>query len=172
MEYITSDWHISHSNIIRYAARPFKGVEEMDKYIENMVFSTAKRGDTIYFLGDLAMDQKVADKVLYDIKKAGIKFVWILGNHDRKRLDIKALQPLVAYISSRLVIERNGKTIQMCHYPQWAINSFDYYVYGHVHRKSSIREINEKIKGKSLCVNIEFCDYKMITIDDIFTKSY
>ena len=53
MNYFTSDIHFCDESTMRSDNRPFKNVNEYDKFIINDFNKTAKRGDTIYVAGDL-----------------------------------------------------------------------------------------------------------------------
>lgn len=171
MDYFTSDWHLGHRNIVTLSKRPFKSVDEMDKYIEDMVLSTAKKGDNIYFLGDIAFGKDPAIKLLEKIKKAGIYFYWILGNHD-KHFDLKEFAPYCHTISEHKIISRNDKRIHMYHFPLavWDKsyhNSF--HLYGHIHKSSfELKGIDEVMQGKTLNANLEFHDYKMWSLPEVF----
>ena len=171
MDYFSSDWHLGHRHIITMGKRPFTTVEEMDEYIEQMVFDTCKRNDAIYFLGDLSFNTTLAEQFLQKIQKRKIQFHWILGNHDEK-LPINRLQQYCASVSARRVIKREKTYIHLCHFPQliWT-GSFrnSFHLYGHVHKGSfELNELKRRAEGKCLCVNLEFHNQKMLTLHDIF----
>jgi len=50
--YFTSDWHLSHANIIEYTNRPFKTSEEMNSIIIKNCNERVKKGDLVFFIGD------------------------------------------------------------------------------------------------------------------------
>lgn len=52
--WVTSDLHFGHKNIIKYENRPFKDIEEMDKAIIELWNKTVKKDDKIYILGDFS----------------------------------------------------------------------------------------------------------------------
>ncbi len=83
MIYFSSDFHLSHANIIKYSARPFKDAVEMDQIILRN-FSTIQPDDLLYFLGDFTMrgedHYKWFEKTI--VKIPGRKIL-ILGNHDK-----------------------------------------------------------------------------------------
>lgn len=170
MDYFTSDWHFSHKNLCHSASRNFDNTEEMDKSIEDMIFSQAKRNDTIYFLGDLSFSREKAEDILKKLQKKKIHFHWILGNHDEK-LPLKELAQYCDSMSARRVITRDKISIHLTHFPQtiWT-NSFrnSYHLYGHVHKGSfELEELGKRMDGKCLCVNLEFHDFKMWTLEEI-----
>lgn len=78
--YLISDTHFGHANIIRYANRPFKTVEEMNKHMIDAWNSTVSADDTVYHLGDVCMHAEFLP--IMDSLNAGKK-VLILGNHDQ-----------------------------------------------------------------------------------------
>ena len=123
------------------------------------------------FLGDLSFNKYKSEEILQKIYHKKIHFHWILGNHDEK-LPIEKLQIYCDSVSARRVIKRDGVRIHLTHFPQtiWT-NSYrnSFHLYGHVHRGSfELDELNKKMDGKSLCVNLEFHDFKMWTLQDIF----
>ena len=50
--WFTSDFHLGHSNIIRFCKRPFANAHEMNEAIAERMNSCVKPDDTLYFLGD------------------------------------------------------------------------------------------------------------------------
>ena len=54
MIWFTSDWHLDHANIIKYANRPFANVAEQKKVILENFFTAVQRGDVVYHLGNFA----------------------------------------------------------------------------------------------------------------------
>ena len=66
--------------------RPFKGKEEFDKFIVDLWNKQAKKGDTIYVVGDLidckgADDNSWQESILY-VKKVKADIVLITGNNE------------------------------------------------------------------------------------------
>ena len=95
--FFTADWHLGHKNVIEYAKRPFKSLEEMHEALVKRYNDTVSGADVVYFLGDTVWDKNYASCL---DKLVGNK-VFIPGNHDRawckaRRMDIwhfKALRP-------------------------------------------------------------------------------
>ena len=62
--FFTSDFHLSHANIIKYDNRPFQNTYEMDKYIIDTVNSHVGLRDNLYFLGDFCFDRRKTEMFL------------------------------------------------------------------------------------------------------------
>lgn len=75
--FFTSDYHLSHANIIKYSNRPYSTVEEMDEAIIANHNATVKPNDTVYFLGDFCFGD--ASKHL---KRLNGHIIFITGSHD------------------------------------------------------------------------------------------
>ena len=74
MVWFTADFHLGHTNIIRYCGRPFASASEMDEEILARVNECVKPEDELYFLGDfciggpkvaLAYRQRIRCKRIY-----------------------------------------------------------------------------------------------------------
>ena len=81
MIYLTSDFHIGHTNIIKFCNRPFHTIEQMEQdcldYISKNVVST----DEIWHLGDFHWSKDaLAVKSFLDKIPCQVRF--IRGNHD------------------------------------------------------------------------------------------
>lgn len=171
MDYFTSDWHLGHKAIVDISSRPFKDIKEMEEVILNNSIRKMKKGDNLYFLGDLSFSTSATERVLEEINKRKINFFWVLGNHDIKRVK-KEYETKYVRISGNLIIKRDKKIIHMNHFPLIAWeksfrNSF--HLYGHIHNFSKEREeLEKRLEGKTLNVNVEMNDYKPYSLKDIF----
>lgn len=171
MHWFTSDWHLGHENTRKFSIRPYNTVEEMDKDIISHVFSKLRKGDNLYYLGDLTFSDEIAEPFLMQIKKRRINFYWILGNHDIK-LKIKNLEQYCHEVTFQKVIKRDKTKIHLSHFPQlcWD-NSFrnSFHMYGHIHVSSpEYKETERRMSGKSLNVNIELNNMKMWNLHEVF----
>lgn len=147
-EYITSDWHFGHRNICGEngfvkARHHFSSVEEMNNAIIKSINEVVKNKDTIYHLGDIAMN--LSNEEVYSIlKKINGKIVLVQGNHDSTRL-LKFLvnkkdvlpdgRPKFEYHDLGLRKKSGGKVFYLSHYP---IGLGDYRrnmrnICGHIH---------------------------------------
>jgi len=173
MKYFSSDFHIGHENVIKFSNRPFKDVEEMDKKIVDMVLDTVKKGDEIFFLGDLGFHPSPAiDRLFRELPKK-VNFNWIIGNHDKKVLNhYKQFTNKLDFIMETHITTEIGKQrIVMCHYPMLTWNqSFRgaWQLFGHHHANGHEKNLLPNIlTGKMFNVNLEFNDYKMYDENDL-----
>lgn len=81
--YLTSDTHLGHANIIKYANRPYFSVYDMDADIINKWNSVVPKDALVFHLGDFSFYNAVYAKEI--IKKLNGTIVLIKGNHDRKQ---------------------------------------------------------------------------------------
>jgi calcineurin-like phosphoesterase family protein len=79
--WFTADLHLGHGNIIRYAERPFSGVEEMRAVMVDRWNSVVAPGDTVWVLGDFALG-KLRETLPVAGELHGHKIL-LAGNHDR-----------------------------------------------------------------------------------------
>lgn len=79
--WFTSDTHMGHAKILEYMGRPFADLNEMHTWVINKWNETVKPGDTVYVLGDFAINPKYHD--IFVPMLLGIKRL-CLGNHDNQ----------------------------------------------------------------------------------------
>jgi calcineurin-like phosphoesterase family protein len=84
--FLTADHHFGHRNIIRYCARPFRDVEEMDAAMVENWNAAIGKDDLVVHLGDFALASRKRIADLLDTLNG--RKVLILGNHDRSRTAI------------------------------------------------------------------------------------
>ena len=76
------DTHFNHTNIIQYCDRPFTNVEEMNDYIIQQWNSVVGKNDTVYHLGDFALQSR-KETIKNLVSRLNGNIILILGNHDR-----------------------------------------------------------------------------------------
>jgi calcineurin-like phosphoesterase family protein len=110
--WFSADFHLGHSNIIRYCDRPFGSAAEMDEAILDRVNESVKAADELYFLGDFCIGgPKVA--AAYRQKIRCKKVYFILGNHDRV---IKRIVDQFVWVKEIAEVNIRNQPIVLCHY--------------------------------------------------------
>lgn len=83
IHHVTSDTHIGHRNIAKYAGRPYDNndnTDAMDADLVRIWNEVVKPGETVLHLGDVAMG-KITDTIQWYGKMNGTKLL-VPGNHD------------------------------------------------------------------------------------------
>lgn len=83
MDFVTSDTHFGHKNIIEYCNRPFKDVKEMDEFMIDAWNSRINKDDIVYHLGDFCMFKRDYKRVCQELNG---RIILLRGNHDIKNL--------------------------------------------------------------------------------------
>lgn len=91
MNYFTADIHFSDPDTMKCDNRPFKNIKSFDNFIIKDWNKTAKKGDTIYVVGDMlnCNGKKSLEWVhgLKLIKKVKASLVLIIGNNEQRIID-------------------------------------------------------------------------------------
>ena len=167
--YFTSDWHLWHTNIIKYAKRPFENASDMNKTILDNFFDTVIRGSTVYFLGDFAFGSASRHQEIRGILKDiddHCKFHVILGNHDHRIQGL--LVEECESVAPLKEIKIGSQKITLCHYPMHSFNGShhnNWQLYGHHHR-----DTNTIIPGKRYNVCLEANYYRPISFEELHAK--
>lgn len=89
MIYFTSDLHFGHKNILKFCARPYLSISEMDNALIQNWNACIKKNEHVYVLGDFSFSNK--ERTTEIIKQLNGYKIIILGNHDshaKKMLDM------------------------------------------------------------------------------------
>lgn len=155
-EYITSDLHFGHKNIIKYENRPFQDVEEMDNCLINMWNNTVNDNDLVYILGDFSWYGGA--KTIEILKRLKGRKILIVGNHDCNYLDKidfdKSLFEEICYYKE---IKRNKRLICMMHYPIANWNGEEHgsiHLFGHIHTMDN--EAQRFMLKRHNCYNVGY----------------
>jgi len=154
--FITSDTHFNHKNIIEYACRPFKTIEEMNEEIIKRWNNKIGKGDIVLHLGDFGMGSK--NEIIGLKNRLNGTIILLRGNHDHKAtreagfLVVKGSLEIDNLILSHYPLSKEET-------PKGFIN-----VHGHIHGKESSNGINvsmektnyEPLELEKLKENIKF----------------
>ena len=105
-----------HSNIIKYCARPYTSVANMDEGLISNWNARVRDDDIVYLLGDIFFCQAKEAKQI--MARLNGKKRLLLGNHDKMIRGDMALQRMFDKIYPDLHAETiDGTHVVMCHYP-------------------------------------------------------
>lgn len=168
MQYLTSDLHFGHENIIRYMNRPFANASEMDEAIVDNWNKVVTDKDEVYILGDVSFHKGIETTARLIERLNGKKYL-IWGNHDTKLRGNNYIRSL--FISQHDIKEIKGpdkEHIVLFHYPieDWNRRYRGaYHFHGHTHSKP---EDKSSIKNR-VDVGVDAWDYKPVSIDELLT---
>ncbi|MBE5746052.1 MAG: hypothetical protein E7359_02060 [Clostridiales bacterium] len=148
MIFFTSDCHFNDYEVIKREFRPFKTTKECDKYILKTWNKQAKKGDTIYVIGDFisygSRHRDLYKKGILNIKKIKANVVLLLGNNEERLIKAEfdnCFENFKKYclnlgfkdVKKDEFLEFNDKKFYLTHEPQ---NHKDNYInlFGHIHK--------------------------------------
>lgn len=164
MIYYISDTHFNHTNIIKYANRPFSSVDEMNDIMVQNWNNAIKPNDVVIHGGDVAMKNSKFD--INMIRNLNGYKILVKGNHDysKKTMNGWGFNEIYTsfydkksgiFVNHRPLINEND-SYRVGLYTQCKI-----FLYGHIHEK-----IMENLqKSKNICV--EHTNYTPISQDEI-----
>jgi calcineurin-like phosphoesterase family protein len=171
MIWFTSDMHYGHTNIIKYANRPFKHVDEMDQTMEDSWRACVRPADTVYVLGDCAFYKDQTKTIRLFSRLPGTKYlVW--GNHDkhiRKNAEFRKLfvktEDLLDIKVPDQTADGGERRIVLCHYAMrvWNKSHFgSYQLYGHSHGS-----LPDDPHSLSLDVGVDCWGFQPVTFEQV-----
>ncbi len=125
-EYFISDTHFEHHNMcgensIVPARKRFENTQFMNSYLIQQWNNQVHSNDTVYFLGDFAMNAKPV--VIIELLRAlRGNIIFVKGNHDASKLKkiiatLPDLNSRIEWHDLGLIIKREKKIIHLTHYP-------------------------------------------------------
>lgn len=144
--FITSDLHLMHSKPFLYEPRGFTSIEEMNETIVEKWNKAVKPDDTVYNLGDFAMND--VEVAISYIQRLNGHIIWIAGNHDSKAKIDKILgacwQQDLSYCGYADTLKAHKFIFYLSHYPTLTSNMDDtglqhrvISLHGHTHQKTN-----------------------------------
>ena len=141
MIYFTSDLHLCHDKEFVYKPRGFNSVDEMNNEIVRRWNLVVGKGDTVYVLGDLMLNDN--NKAMELIKTLNGEIHIVLGNHDTdKRAGLYKGLPNVVEVAYAIKLRHNKMNYFMTHYPcvtgnlqKESLEQMTVNLFGHTHSK-------------------------------------
>jgi calcineurin-like phosphoesterase family protein len=175
--FIISDTHFFHGNIIDYCDRPFTCWEQMNTAMIERWNEVVSADDDVYHLGDFAMAG--TNRICEVRHQLNGTIHLVLGNHDRSHnVMSRAGFSVMHYRYGEFVVAGiDGSMFLMSHRPRdlptWYENDGQIRLCGHVHNNSPkfIESVEEKDKTqrhvKALNVSCEYWDYKPTPVEQV-----
>lgn len=142
--FITSDLHFYHQNIIKFCPETRGHYSSMDHMHDSMIRewnSEVSSEDHTYILGDVAFCvPKKAVEILQQLN--GTKTL-IIGNHDEKLVKHWEFCDEFLQVTQYKTIKHNDRHIVMMHYPiaRWDRQHYgSLHFHGHMHGKPTVLE--------------------------------
>ena len=149
-EFIISDLHLGHANVIIYCNRPFTNVGHMNAMLVRKWNKTVSDTDTVYFLGDLAMGNPYKW-----LKELNGNIVLIRGNHDKKLQEAKDSK----------IITYDGEELYLIHNPDNRDKDWDgWTIHGHIHNNDLVEYPLFNPDKKMFNVSCELLNYRPVEI--------
>ncbi len=133
-EFVTSDNHWGHANVIKYSKRPFSDVYEMNESMIDAWNKKVPKGAVVYHLGDFAFMKP--KKIVNLIRRLNGSIRLVKGNHDKGVLNPE-VKKCFAWIKDYYESKTDdGTKVVMCHYPFMTWNKShhgSWNLHGHCH---------------------------------------
>ena len=144
--FITSDIHFCHNKPFLYEPRNFTSIEEMNEAIVERWNEVVKPNDTVYNLGDFAMND--VDAAISYIQRLNGNIIWIAGNHDSSMKIDKILgacwEQELSYAGYADMLKIHKFNFYLSHYPTLTSNMDDIglrhrviSLHGHTHQNTN-----------------------------------
>jgi calcineurin-like phosphoesterase family protein len=168
--WFTSDSHFGHKNIIRYADRPFKSVEQMDAMLIKNWNEVVDYDDDVYHLGDFSLT--TPERTLRILEQLNGNIHLIKGNHEKSVLQKSYTKEKFVWIKDYFELKVNDidapcnlRTIVLLHYAMKVWNKSHhgaFHLYGHSH--GSLPDDSESL---SFDVGVDSHNYRPISYEEV-----
>jgi calcineurin-like phosphoesterase family protein len=164
-KFLIADPHFGHWGVCKFLRsdgtklRPWDNPDEMDEVLVQRWNETVRPIDTVYVLGDVAINRRC----LPILSRLNGKKNLIKGNHDIFQMkdyvphfkDIRAYHYIDGYMMSHIPIHTESLGRYKCN------------IHGHIHDREVLLPtvIERRIDARYLCVSVEHIDYTPIEWD-------
>ncbi len=130
--FFTSDLHLGHANAIKFTARPFVDVDDMNKKLIRNINETVGMRDELWILGDFSYKMTRDDAAAWRKKIVCKQVHLVRGNHDKDWQDMGVFTSVQDYAELKTGY---GKVV-LFHYPilDWnGKHNGSIHLHGHIH---------------------------------------
>jgi len=171
MDFITSDIHFGHKNIMSFCpvtrARFNDDVDYMNEEIIREWNAVVSVRDHTYILGDVAFcNAEIAVKFM---KRLNGSKTLIKGNHDSKLVKSKEFEDCFVNMYDYFTVNVNGTKVVMFHYP---ISEWDQMHRGSVHFHGHVHGGKSGLEGsRTLDVGMDATGRVVVPLNEMVTKA-
>jgi calcineurin-like phosphoesterase family protein len=175
--FIISDLHLDHANIIKHCERPFENVRDMNSVIISRWNQAVGKHDVVYVVGDFAWFRDTSYRIRELIRELkGVK-IFISGNHD-KNLKCKIPYLTINYDNESFLLvhtadpEATHNKVTLAHtgiceiLNEWKKSS-NWIICGHHHNNNPEEHGLINPKTHEFNVSAELLDYTPIEIEKL-----
>jgi calcineurin-like phosphoesterase family protein len=158
-QWVTSDTHFGHHNIIEYCSRPFEDVDEMDEELIRNWNLCVGKNDIVYHVGDFGLSKR--ERLIEIRLRLNGRIVLIKGNHDRGRIAMEDIG-IYEFHPNDLLIWEGDTSIYFSHVPNFERKG-TIHLYGHVHNRTPE---NEPKWAHNVCVEVRA--YRPVLLESFY----
>lgn len=179
VRWFVSDHHLWHENIIKYCARPFANVKEMNEALLTYHNERVKPEDHVYFLGDVTlMRGGRVQKAMFceEVRKYHGHKTLFLGNHDHWPVEVYR----EAGFEKVRATWRDEDGLLYSHIPihPASMSTAKANVHGHIHNNQGndfkpVLQVNKEGKvfvKPYINVSVEVINYRPISFEELMVK--
>lgn len=161
-QFVISDHHFYHENIIEDCERPFSSVDEMNTEMRDRWRNVVSEDDVVYYGGDVAMaDGETAIDVIESLPGS---VLYILGNHDEDIDPEDAPFPVVEHA----ILQHDGYRFFYTHRPENVPDEWtEWVLHGHHHNNFPIEHPFIHYDKHQVHVSAELIEYTPISLASI-----
>jgi calcineurin-like phosphoesterase family protein len=160
-DYVVSDTHFDHENIVDYCDRPFDDVEEMNAALVDRWNATVDEGEEVLFLGDFAPFADLGTFLRWFDELQG-EVLFLPGDHD----DVVPDRSEGLHLFERYSFEAGGHRFRCVHDPEDGPGNFDGWVlHGHHHDNWPDRFPLVNPGERLVNVSVELLDYRPLAVE-------
>lgn len=154
--FITSDLHLSHTNIIGYTNRPFESTEEMNSILIENWNKAVQPEDDIFFLGDLRYGRNSGSPLEW-LDQLNGSITFIRGSHDH---DLSGLWKYywIGIRGVEILLIHNPYHARLLKWEGWTIH-------GHVHNNRPL--FSPAGYPKKVNVSVETTNYTPVSLQEV-----
>lgn len=159
--FVIADTHFNDEEIIRYEARPFSCVDEMNERMIHRWNEVVEEGDVVYHLGDIGIDADGIHSLAGILGRLNGDILLVRGNHDAEDDETYHSWGMREVNNHSIVVD--GLWI-LSHEPMYVSEQAPYSnVFGHVHGNPTYQTVS----SRSYCVSVERIGYRPVPLDEV-----
>lgn len=161
MQYVVSDLHLDHDNIIEYCDRPFDSVEEMNRALVDRWNAVVEPDDEVILVGDLTISSNAGTFIDWIDALAG-EIVLVTGNHD----DVVVPNLDGLHVFDHYQFEHGEYRFYCVHDPADARTNWSgWTIHGHHHNNYPDRFPFVDPDRRFVNVSVELLDYAPLSVE-------